>query len=445
MKNTRLVGLVIAFVFIFKTFVFASSWGDTYGFSAKNISMGNAVTSTVNDWTSVYHNIAGLGRTPPSTSEANKLTDEIYSGYLQTQPNFYINIQRYDSSTDEALPTNGADDLDYGIVMLGIVVDLNHIYEMPSLISTARLGIALGVNSDMSIMNINDVDPRTHNFLRYGNESRQTKIMFGFGLGFLEDSVGVGFGINMAFGGDGKVLLKDVAVSTSEQTPEGQSTMTLKADHSYLFGIYADYDRYNFGFAYREESKLEIDPFSTVAVTEAGSIEMQLELAILDYYQPTMYIVGGSFQIQEGLLVSLDLEYQNWSGYQVASSKDKNYGSVLPSLNDIMVPKIGASWKIKENLVLLGGYYYQPTFVPDSAMSGIVNFLDTNKHVFSIGTSYHLNKLAGFKGPVELSAGYQLQMLEERSVTKTNPTPENPNYSFGGICHTVVFGFDLKL
>ena len=40
-----------------------SNFGDTYGFSARGIAMGNAITAGVNDWSSVFYNMAGLGRT----------------------------------------------------------------------------------------------------------------------------------------------------------------------------------------------------------------------------------------------------------------------------------------------------------------------------------------------------------------------------------------------
>ncbi len=54
--------LIFVAIVTVQTLAFAN-FADTYGFSAIGISRGNAMTAVVNDWSSVYYNIAGLGRT----------------------------------------------------------------------------------------------------------------------------------------------------------------------------------------------------------------------------------------------------------------------------------------------------------------------------------------------------------------------------------------------
>ena len=42
---------------------FASSIGTTCGFSPRGMAMGNAMVAHVDDWSSIYYNAAGLGKT----------------------------------------------------------------------------------------------------------------------------------------------------------------------------------------------------------------------------------------------------------------------------------------------------------------------------------------------------------------------------------------------
>ena len=56
--------------------LFAGTFADTFGFSAEGMARGNAMTASVNDWSSVYYNVAGLGKTQnlveiPSDPEMN--------------------------------------------------------------------------------------------------------------------------------------------------------------------------------------------------------------------------------------------------------------------------------------------------------------------------------------------------------------------------------------
>ena len=92
--------------------------------------------------------------------------------------------------------------------------------------------------SDGYASRINDIDLKTHNFLRYGREAQKAVIIAGVGFGFFDDTVGIGVGANMNFKGEGKVLISDVNVGPSEQTPEAQSRTDLKAAPAVVVGIY---------------------------------------------------------------------------------------------------------------------------------------------------------------------------------------------------------------
>jgi long-chain fatty acid transport protein len=425
----------------------AGDIADTYGLSPKSMAMGNAMTAHVNDWSSVYYNVAGLGRTYPPKEEGS--SGEFFTGFLYTMPSISLDIpQRYSGTTQ--YDTKADEDLDFGSIVIGTALDLNSVYQLPWMVSSSRFGIALSMGDDMTISRINDVEPQTHNFLRYGKEAQALAVYTGLGLGFFGDVVGIGVGVKTSFGGKTTILLEDVQVGTDPQTPKQQSQMDLELDTSaWIAGLYVDVGQIveplqglNFGFSYREECKFELD-LKTIGVVEAGGIPLDLNLSLLDYYQPASYNVGLSYQVNDRWLVAFDVEHQTWSEYDVAANQAYHYEDILPELDDISIPKIGLQYQPSPKTSCYLGYYYQPSFVPDEAVKGEVNWLDNDKHVGSVGISYDTGTWAGFKVPIVLHAGYQFQYLEDRKVDKTTPTSLNPSYSYGGTVHTIMLGFSL--
>lgn len=426
---------------------FAATIADTYGLSPKGMAMGNAMTAHVNDWSSVYYNISGLGRTfhlPEGVSRG-----EFFAGYLCTKPSTELDIPRRYSGTTY-YETNADEDLDFGSYVIGAALDLNSIYKMPWVISSSRFGLAVSVGDDLAIARVNDIEPQTHNYLRFGKEAQQMMLISGVGLGFFGDLFGIGVGIKSSFGGKSTILLEDVQVGTDPQTPRQQTRMDLELDvSSWVAGLYFDIgkiveplDGLSFGFAYREASKFELD-LKTISVVEVGGIPLDLNLSMLDYYQPASFNAGLSYHINDRWLVAIDIEQQTWSDFEMSSNKTYHYNTILPELDDIVIPKIGVQYKANPKASYYLGYYYQPSFVPDDAVKGEVNWLDNDKHVCSIGISYNAGKWAGMQKPVVLHAGYQYQYLEDRTVQKDTPTTLNPSYSYGGTVHTVTLGFSF--
>lgn len=448
MKRILHLLLVTVGCFIITHSVFAANIADTYGLSPKGMGMGNAMVAHVNDWSSVFYNIAGLGRTSHLADGASR--NEFFSGYLITMPQTELDIpQRYDA--DGSYDTNADEDLDFGSFILGTAIDLNQIYKMPWVISSARFGLALSVGDDLSVSKVNDIEPQTHNYLRFGKEAQQMMFISGVGLGFFGDSFGLGFGLRSSFGGEGNVLVEDVQVGTDPQRPRQQSSMELELDvSSWVAGMYIDFGKISeplnglsFGLAYREESGFKLDPFNTASVVEVGGILMNLQLSIFDYYQPSSFTAGFSYLITDRWLVAFDLEYQTWSDYDVSSNISYNYGSILPDLDDIWIPKIGLQYKLNPKTDLYFGYCYQPSFVPDDAVKGEVNWLENDKHVASVGVAYDTGKWAGLRKPLVLHAGYQFQYLVDREIDKDSPTTLNPSYSYGGTVHTLMVGLSF--
>lgn len=452
--GARLLTLCLFSLFMTQT-AFASSIGTTYGFSPRGMAMGNAMSAHVNDWSSVYYNMAGLGKTKElierAKSKEKSGINQVSVNYLVTAPQLDININRVDKD-GTPLSTNGAEDLDFGTFMMGFAMDLNTIYRMPDPVSSARMGFAMGTNDDLTVVKINDVDPRTHNFLRYGKEAQRALILAGAGFGFMDDLFGVGLGLNISFGGSGTIALSDLEVTEDEQIPIDNAMMDISLEPTMVAGLYFSPGRryqalegLNFGLTYRQKSKLDISPLNTVAKLKTGNVLLNLKLALLDYFQPDIFTFGTSWQHSQRLTLSLEAEFQRWSGFAISANHETNFANDLPELDDIIVPKLGFEYLVSRRLAIQGGYCYEPSFIPDSGLEKSINFLDSNKHIASIGASYRLPAFTRMRREVTLFAAFQQQFLEKRDVKKLEPTGVNPNYSFEGNVSTVYMGLTINM
>lgn len=412
---------------------FASHYGDTYGYSTKGLSLGGAMCARADDWSSVYYNVAGLGK----TVHLKKGVNQIALQYQGNMPDFNIDIARDDVHGDENL---GA-----GTLILGLALDANILMDMPSFISSARLGVGLCINDDLTAMKINDLDPRTHNFMRYGKEAQRLAVLTAFGMGFMDDMFGFGIGMNSSFDGSGTMFMEDIKLETEEQYPPGQTMMEMKIKPNLLLGMYLNLtDTIHLGASFRDESILDIYPIKSTGVTETGSIALKMTLAMTDYYEPRCYTLGAAFDLGPAVL-SLDVEFQEWSGFRHSTPTAANFEDYLVELDDIFIPRVGLEYKVDSMTNLMFGYYFQPSFVPDEAATGILNYLDNDKHVGSAGLTFDVTPFLPIKANTEVCLGYQIQYLVDRDVTKTSPTTLNPHYSYGGICHTVMMGLNISL
>ncbi|HPA74157.1 MAG TPA: hypothetical protein PKY31_17935, partial [Spirochaetota bacterium] len=350
---TRFVPFILAVCIMLPAQVMAGSFANTHGFSAKGIAMGNVMTAVVNDWSSVYYNISGLGKTKgidaPAQAKTGSLTiaklqnkvlaektvpgggagesqenpiNELAVTFMYTMPVFKIDIDRRDPSTSQPLDTKAADQLNYGMMIIGIALDINKIVRMPDFISSARFGLGLGTPADGKATKVNDIDLRTHNWLGYGREAQVATIIAGMGFGFLNDMFGVGVGAHISFHGEGAVLVSDVEIGPADQTPPSQSRMDLATVPSIVAGLYFKPEKLvpklkglEVGVAFRQESFMKIYPFSTGTVLKVGGSEMKLAMCIYDYYVPHTASAGVAYTRWKTTL-SLDAEYQMWSLYE---------------------------------------------------------------------------------------------------------------------------------
>ncbi|HNR89723.1 MAG TPA: outer membrane protein transport protein [Spirochaetota bacterium] len=450
-----------------------ANYGDTYGISAKAVGMGNAVTSIVDDWSSTWYNMSGLGKVPPKAElketktkvsllyktltgekkqktiseksedggEAHKINNnELAVTYLYTIPNLEV-------TTDVAQETKN-EKLQFGAFVLGLVIDMNTFIRMPFDLN-ARLGVLFAIQDDLGLGKVTDDDPRTHYFMRYGRRIQRFITNLGVGIEVWKNHMYIGGGISVFAGGKGSVQIQKVQITQEDQNPPTRTKLDLQPSSAPLAGLSFKWDKlgpgdFNFGFCYRDEIYLKIDPFDTQATTDLAGVDMKMSIAIFDFYTPKSFTGGLSYAIQDlwifkELVFSVDAELQQWSRYNdLAKNYLKRWEDTFevsyPQFKDIIIYKAGFEQTVLPWLKIREGYMMQPAFTPEQ--NGNSNYLDNDKHIISLGAGFIIPDVIVLKVPVEVDIAYQYQMLQERSATKDTTNPYNPSYKYGGSVHT---------
>ncbi len=514
MKSKHLIILITILSSIcLSSALFAGGFAGTYGFSAEGIARGNAMTAVVNDWSSVFYNVAGLGKTrnlagEPAAREGEmtlKLrkaegegetarkdihSSQFSSSLLFTMPKLKLNIQRY-NRTSGSNPfyypekTDAARMDPYGFLVIGGALDLNTLMKLPDFISSARLGIGMGMNWDFSMVKVNDIDPRTHNFIRYGRECQKAEVFIGGGMGFLNDAFGAGLGINASFHGKGKMYM-EAQLTGDYQIPIGQATMDLSIVPAAICGIYFSPLQFasstrgihilDIGASYRMAAKLKISPFDAAAGILGGAIGMNLLTAIFDYYTPHTVNTGLAYtHTPSGVGVSIDVDWEMWSKTEFSRVMEYHYGAGLPRFRDTLSFKLGLKYDAASFISVMMGYSYVPSILDTNTgtqptvrigttankyVTGVYNLLDNDKHMASAGLKFTLPKMSMIKGIAYLTLAYQFQYLVPKSVSKngisydmTNNSLDdvaqtyllNPSYTYGGMNHSIMVEIGMKI
>lgn len=506
MNTKKIIICIMGLMFTGVSADLHANFANTFGFSAEGLSRGNAMTAVVNDWTSVWYNVGGLGKGranagTSSVSREGEMTLKLRKteGESETRsesypncfgvtvlfiyPQLNLDIQRFATTAGgDYVPvkTKAAKMDPYGFLVLGGALDLNTIVKLPDFVSSCRLGLGLGTNWDGSLVKVNDLDPRTHNFLRYGREIQTSIIVVGLGIGFMNDAFGGGVGANVAFAGQASAIM-ETQLTGDPQIPLAQATMDLSIAPAAIAGIYfspgkfySPIDGLDIGASYRMETKMKIDPFNAAAVLFNGSINMNLMLAIVDYYTPHT-ITGGIAYTRWGVTLSADVNWELWSKNYVSKVLKFHYFG-LPEFEDTLSYKVGVKYKTPLTLfglAIMGGYSYVPSILADNAgttmgirigtvsnslATGMFNYMDNDKHIASLGIEFTVPKMWRLGGEIVISLGYQFQYLVPKSVQKngimnTAGAPEdvldtyliNPSYSYGGMNHGGALSVGMRI
>jgi long-chain fatty acid transport protein len=407
---------------------------DSYGIGSRASAMAGAVSADADDFSAAYYNPAGIVEAPGV---------EISIGYMSNAHNLRIN----DVDNDVA----GVHGLVAGLVAPGRVFGVPFAF-----------GIALHMPDDgfSYLLARPQEEPRwelydTRQQLLYLAATFAARpaewLELGGGVGYLSDTSG-----RFAIRGRADVL------SPFDSQLEHEVDAELNAVHFPLVGMRLLLDGVGaLGLTYRGESKLDLQIEATLdGIVDFAGIDVPLLYALeartIAAFTPRQVTAGLSFQRIEDLSLNVDVTWLDWSSYE---SPTANIAALLevdpppgtpvelpeqpapavvapPDFRDRIVPRFGVEYRglgfgaerdvrgRDEKLPLFqlplrAGYVFEASPVPDQV--GITNYVDNDRHSFTIGVGGVLNApIEELPGSVQLDLHGMFSLLPERVVLKDN-------------------------
>jgi len=407
---------------------------DMFGFGARGAAMSGAQVAAVDDGTANYYNPALLARLD---------TIRIEVGYQAALPALQVDGQ--DNHVDSSH---------------GVDIDL----AVPGHLAGTRFTIgAMLFVPDQELTRLRNQSAQKPRWALYDNLPQ--RIVFAANAAFaVGERLAFGGGVAFMSSTKGVVSLRGLV---GFPRPE-QSQLDLAID------VNLDTVRYpvagawlralpwlDLGFGYRGGFHLTIDLAFGIAgdiglrgqppVVEDGHIN--LHTVSQDLFQPAEFTLGGVARVSDRFTVALDVGYHRWSTFQNPSAhidppdldvgmfQDMVHIQPFPALpdphfHDIVVPRLGMEWLAHDDderrLFVRGGYHFEPSPAPEQ--TGEANFIDNDKHTFTVGAGLELRHGLGevIPRPWSVDASLGLTALTPRDHHKTSPIDPIGDYRSGG-------------
>ncbi len=203
--------------------------------------------------------------------------------------------------------------------------------------------------------------------------------------------------------------------------------------------------------SWRHASKFTANVDALAAVPNlVAAPGLPLKLATLDSYQPETWSAAMQYNLYK-LRVSAGVDYQLWSALNSELNNDTVKDDSGLKFEDVVVPRIGAEYRVDNTLSFIGGVSYEKSPLV-SKESRDVNYVDNDRIVFGLGMSYLIEQPLFLAQPVRFDIGYQYHWLQERDFrlsttrnTGNQSGQQNPNCDAGTRCEDVTAEGDVHV
>jgi len=408
---------------------------DLYGWGSRATALGGAFTALADDFSAVYYNPAGLMHQRTLERDfPNRKGIKFDFGFVYGEPRFYVRDKGGSSQTR-----------DYGSIAgscLGITfdpVDFHGTFKRK--VFAFGLGLYLPVDHLLY-------------YGRYWPEEREYPFFYDYAMRFvLMPGIAIAVLPNLSVGAGLQILGRlhtdtvgnvdvDLAKLLSAQSLL-QHRVRLDQDEVHL-GEFEDLTlnlapvvgiqfrpsaRWRFGVVYRGENYVNDFGLTNPVINLAGilSFPQGYQFKFVRFFTPHQVFLGTAVSPVREVTVSLDAGWLDWSGFMDIEAQRPD-----PPFHDTWMPRVGVEFRAREWLCLRGGYFFCASPVPEQ--KGRSNFLDNDRHVFSLGAEWVVLDPPGFwDKPLLISLHLQVQHAVTREYRKTDPAdPYYPGYSFGG-------------
>lgn len=385
---------------------------DVFGYSARGIAMGGALTTLADDFTAAYYNPAGL---------AWREKVHFGIGFQAAVPALSIERTKTDSAIPNAMPPT------HSGITIGAVFPLGARIQN-------RIAFGIGVYVPTSaLFRLDSVDQTTPQFYSYHSLPAKLviapalgfrlheKLRIGVGLLVLADLVGAGdFHIDIV---NRRLVRRNLQVDLD---PSASGTAGL------VLGPFAGF---RFGFSFRGALGLNFRLPANLTLDGVG--QLALDIKGVAAWTPNQYTMGASYELpSQRLRIGFDLTVAQWSQAPDPAIKldVTARGEVFERLGltsaltfvspDLPLgavttwsPRLGAEWGFHKDWLLRGGYFFRPSPLPKQ--DGFTNHLDNDVHALSAGIAWTApDYLEIHRNPVTLELAFQSLLLPNRAVVK---------------------------
>lgn len=400
---------------------------DTYGFGSRETAMGNAASADSHGFAANYYNPANLVRSKGL---------EIGLGYFRADHAFEMNGR--DNGVDPVKGMNG------GIVAPGRLFGIPFAFGLAVHLPDDRISRVRALRQEQPRWEL--YDNRNQRLFLAANLAIEPFpwLQIGGGLSFMSSTRG-----SLDISGSANVLQPD----DSQLRHEVDADLT--AIRYPQAGIrVALSDRIAMAAVYRGEFQLGLDLGAHLSGDISGLTTALYELQThsVNNFLPQQAVLGGSWLVTRDVRASLDATWINWSAYVAPVAQLDVLLDIPPPaggwpatitppqtpaptrieplrMHDRLVPHVGAEWRViatrKLDGFLRGGYEWARS--PIEAQTGLTNYVDRDRHTFSLGLGVTARGLAR-----ELPASVSLDLHAALSELVADTTLKSSAADFVG-------------
>jgi len=378
--------------------------------------MGSAYTAVSDDLWSIYYNVAGL----------DQISDNMLQiGYVWADPHMGA-----DSPKDPGFSDVHKFAYDLKSPLVAFALDMDKIFarQMPVHV---KFGLVNALPDNFkAVYYAWDPPTTTPRFYRLGSYWQRVHLLAGISLSsdYLPwVSVGAGFrflisansyALPQPGGPPGGLIINPVTPDAGRVLQGANMEMDVDTLITPTAGImFYPLKNLRLGYSFRDQISLTVNPvIANATLTVAGFDLLSLTVPIkLDvYFTPQQHNWGISYKWRNKVLMALDVSWFRFSRYTSVARGDPD-----PLWKDSWIPRAGVEYYPIPVLALRGGYFFEPSPIPDQVRTS--NFLDNDRHVFSLGLGYTLqDPFRIILRPLDFNLAVQYMWMPDR-VTHKDP------------------------
>jgi long-chain fatty acid transport protein len=182
--------------------------------------------------------------------------------------------------------------------------------------------------------------------------------------------------------------------------------------------MYKPIKELSIGFTYRSKTDVDMDGETKIHDVSLPNSKVDVDDVKIDH--PAQFQLGVRYIPVESFSVEVDLVYTLWSeidNYKVyfdpallGAIEEKKYNR---DWEDTLQVRVGAEWKIDTIFALRGGYYYDPSPIPDDTFDTM--WPDADKHTFSLGGGINFTDSLSLDLVVQYSVAFNKRKISGES------------------------------